>query len=149
MLLSRRIAGPAAGRGQVERVATSCEILMKYSSHEGRTFFRVSCSRVVSTSGSLKGSIEPVAGVAEARNDKRAPVQLGAEGGGVEVDVGVLGCDAFYAGHGGDGVEAGDPGRPLLLELVDGRGQAPAGREHGIEDEHPGLLEGAGAGGGA
>src|SRR4028118_779489 len=135
MLLSRRIAGPAAGRGQVERVATSCEILMKYSSHEGRTFFRVSCSRVVSTPGSLKGSIEPVARVAEARNYKRALVQLGVDGGGVEVHVGVLSCDALDAGHGGHGVEAGDPGRPLLLELVDGRRKAAAGRGPGTEDQ--------------
>src|SRR4028118_1876822 len=106
MRLSRTITAPTASRGHVERVATSCEILMKYSSHEGRTFFRVSCSRVVSTSGFLKGSIEPVARVAEARNDKRALVQLGADGGGVEVDVGVLGREASHAGHGGAGAAA-------------------------------------------
>src|SRR4028119_1869108 len=85
MRLSRTITAPTASRGHVDRVATSCEILMKYSSHEGRTFFRVSCSRVMSTSGFLKGSIEPVARVAEAGDDKRAPVQLwgaGTGGGG-------------------------------------------------------------------
>src|SRR4028118_1805429 len=135
MRLSRTITAPTASRGQVERVATPGEILVKYSSHEGRPFFRVSCSRVVSTPGSLKGSIEPVARVAEARNYKRALVQLGVDGGGVEVDVGVLSYDALYAGHGGYGVEAGDPGRPLLLELVDGRRKAAAGRGPGTEDQ--------------
>src|SRR4028119_2282359 len=98
MRLSRTITAPTASRGHVERVATSCEILMKYSSHEGRTFLRVSCSWVVSTSGFLKGSIEPVAGVAEARDDKRALVQLGVDGGGVEVDVGGLSGDGLAAG---------------------------------------------------
>src|SRR4028119_1098299 len=128
MRLSRTITAPTASRGHVERAATSCEILMKYSSHDGRTFFRVSCSRVVSIPGFLKGSIEPVARVAEARDYKRALVQLGIDGGGVEVHVGVLSCDALHAGHGGYGVEAGDPGRPLLLEPGDGRGGGPAGR---------------------
>src|SRR4028119_690098 len=112
MRLSRTITAPTASRGPGDRVATSCEILMKYSSHEGRTFFRVSCSRVVSTSGFLKGSIEPVARVAEAGDDKRALVQLWVDGGGVEVNVGVLSCDALDAGHGGRGGEAGERGRP-------------------------------------
>src|SRR4028118_42676 len=81
MRLSRTITAPTASRGHVERVATSCEILMKYSSHEGRTFFKVSCSRVVSTSGSLKGSIEPVAGVAQARDYEPQFVELRAHSG--------------------------------------------------------------------
>src|ERR687893_655113 len=51
MRLSRTITAPTASRGHVERVATSCEILIKYSSHEGRTFLRASCSREVSTAG--------------------------------------------------------------------------------------------------
>src|SRR4028118_484257 len=97
MRLSRTITAPTASRGQVERAATSCEILMKYSSHEGRTFFRVSCSRVVSTSGFLKGSIEPVARIAEARDYKRALVQLGVDGGGVDAHVRVLSCAAGRA----------------------------------------------------
>src|SRR5215217_1487899 len=115
--LSRTITAPTARRGQVERVATSCAMRMKYSSQEGRTFFRVSCELEVSIPGSLKGSIEPVSGVAETWDDKRAVVQLGVNGGGVEIHVGVLPREALGARHGGDGVETGDPGRPLLLEL--------------------------------
>src|ERR671916_3462095 len=141
MRLSRTITAPTASRGHVERVATSCEIRMKYSSHDGRTFFKASWSRVVSTPGSLKGSIEPVARVPEPWHYERALVELGVDGGGVEVHVGVLARHALDARHGGDGVEAGDPGRPLLLELVDGRGEAAAGREHGVEHEHQVITE--------
>src|SRR5918997_2948062 len=141
MRLSRTITAPTASRGHVERVATSCEIRVKYSSHDGRTFFKASWSRVVSTPGSLKGSIEPVARVPEARHYERALVQLRVDGGGVEVHVGVLARHALDARHGGDGVEAGDPGRPLLLELVYGRGQAAAGREHRVENENEVLAE--------
>src|ERR687886_2968043 len=82
--LSRTITAPTARRGQVERVATSCAMRMKYSSHEGRTFLRVSWEFEVSTAGSLKGSIEPVSGVAETGDDERAIVQLGVDGGCVE-----------------------------------------------------------------
>src|SRR5215207_5144614 len=106
MRLSRTITAPTARRGQVERVATSCAMRMKYSSQEGRTFLRVSCELEVSTAGSLKGSIEPVSGVAEAGDDERAIVQLGIDCGGVEVHVGVLSREALHARHGGDGVEA-------------------------------------------
>jgi hypothetical protein len=91
---------------------------MKYSSQEGRTFFRVSWEFEVSVAGFSKGSIEPVSSVAEARDDERAIVQLGVDGGGVESHVGVLIGDALDAWYCGDRVEAGDPGRPLFLELV-------------------------------
>src|SRR3712207_5764292 len=99
MRLSRTITAPTASRGHVERAATSCEILIKYSSHDGRTFLSASCSRVVSTPGFLKRSIEPVARVAEARNYERSLVELRVNGRGVEVHVGVLSCDALDAGH--------------------------------------------------
>src|SRR3712207_4607315 len=99
MRLSRTITAPTASRGHVERVATSCEILIKYSSHEGRTLLSFSCSPEVSTCGLLKGSIEPVARVAEARNDKRALVELRVEGRGVEAHVRVLTGDPLAARH--------------------------------------------------
>src|SRR4028118_549181 len=89
MRLSRTITAPTASRGHVERVATSCEIRIKYSSHEGRTFFNASWSRVVSTPGSLKGSIEPVARVPEAWHYERPLVELRVDGGGGEVHDGV------------------------------------------------------------
>src|SRR5215218_9581861 len=115
MRLSRTITAPTARRGQVERVATSCAMRVKYSSHEGRTFFRVSCKFEVYVAGSLKGSIEPVSGFTEAWDDNQAFVQLGVDGCGVERHIGVLSGDALDAGHGGYSVEAGDPGGPLFL----------------------------------
>src|SRR3712207_7130663 len=110
MRLSRTITAPTARRGHVERVATSWAMRMKYSSQEGRAFFRASCEFEVSTAGSSKGSIESVSGVAQARDDERAVVQFRVDGRCVERHVGVLVGDAFDARHGGDGVEAGDPG---------------------------------------
>src|SRR5215210_4960864 len=136
MALSRTTTAPTANRGHVERVATSWAMRMKYSSHDGRTRRSVACSPEVSTSGRLKGSIEPVSRVAEARDYERVVVQLRVYGGGVEVHVGVFGGDALDARHGGDGVEAGDPIGPVLLELGQRRREAPAGREHRIEDEY-------------
>src|SRR5215204_3198380 len=115
MRLSRTITAPTASRGHVERVATSWAMRMKYSSQEGRIFFSASWESEVSAAGSLKGSIESVSGVAEAWDDERPVVQLGVDGGGVEGHVGVLAGEALDAGHGGDRVEAGDPGRPLFL----------------------------------
>src|SRR5215207_10146542 len=141
MRLSRTITAPTASRGQVERVATSCAMRMKYSSHEGRTFFRVSCELEVSTAGFSKGSIEPVSSVAEAGDDVGAVVQLGVDGRGVERHVWMLSGEAFYARHGGDGVKAGDPGRALFLELVYGGGEAPPRREHRVEDDDQVLVE--------
>src|SRR5215208_6962469 len=99
MRLSRTITAPTARRGQVERVAVSCE-----------------CD--VSTEVSLKGSIEPVSGVAEAGDDERALVQFRVDGCGVEGYVWVFPGEALDAGYRGDGVEAGDPGRPFFLKLV-------------------------------
>src|ERR671921_1508448 len=116
MRLSRTITAPTASRGHVERVATSWAIRIKYSSQEGRTFFKASWEFEVSTAGSSKGSIESVSSVAEAGDDERAIVQFRVDGGGVEGYVGVLAGDALDAGHRGDRVEAGDPGRPLYLE---------------------------------
>src|SRR5215217_251864 len=141
MRLSRTITAPTARRGQVERVATSCAMRMKYSSHEGRTFLRVSCECAVSTEASLKGSIEPVSGVAEAGYDERALVQFRVDGCGVERYVGVLPGEALDAGYCGDGVEAGDPGRPLVLEFVYGGREAPPRRQHRVEDEDEVLVE--------
>src|ERR687894_1471984 len=141
ILLSRTTTAPTARRGQVERVATSWAMRIKYSSHEGRTFFRVSWALDVSTVGSLKGSIQPVSGVAEAGHDKRALVQFRVDGRGVERHVGVLSGEALDAGHRGDGVEAGDPGRPLVFELVYGGREAPPRGQHRVEDEHEVLLE--------
>src|SRR5215203_3174275 len=115
MRLSRTTTAPTARRGHVERVATSWAMRIKYSSQEGLTFFRASWEFEVSAAGSLKGSIESVSGVAEARDDKQTFVELGVHGGGVEVHVGVLAGEALDTGHGGDGVEAGDPGRPFFL----------------------------------
>src|SRR5215204_3012013 len=89
MRLSRTITAPTASRGHVERVATSRAMDIKYSSHEGRTFFRASWEFEVSTAGSSKGSIESVSGVAEAGDDERAVVQFRVDGGGVE---GHIGC---------------------------------------------------------
>src|SRR5918994_7552442 len=133
MRLSRTTTAPTASRGQVERVATSCAIRMKYSSHEGRTFFRVSWEFEVSTAGSSKGSIEPVSGIAEARDDERALVQFGVYGRGIERHVGVLFREALHARHGGDGVEAGDPGGSLFLEFVYGGREATTCRENRVE----------------
>src|SRR5215212_11686671 len=141
MRLSRTTTAPTARRGHVERVATSWAIRMKYSSHEGRTFFRVSWEREVSVVGSLKGSIQPVSGIAEAGDDERALVQLRVNGCGVERYVGVLSGKALDAGHRGDGVEAGDPGRTLFLELVYGGREAPPRRQHRVEDEDEVLVE--------
>src|SRR3712207_3601187 len=115
MRLSLTTTAPTASRGHVERVATSCAIRMKYSSHDGRTRLSAACSFEVSTEGSLKCSIQPVPRVAETRHYKRTLVEFGVNGGGVEVHVGVLACEPLDARHGGDGVEAGDPGSPFLL----------------------------------
>src|SRR5215212_6382105 len=141
MRLSRTITAPTARRGQVERVATSCAMRMKYSSHEGRTFLRVSCGCDVSTEVSLKGSIEPVSGVAEAGDDERALVQFRVDGCGVEGYVWVFPGEALDAGYRGDGVEAGDPGRPFFLKLVYGGREAPPRREHRVEYEDQVLVE--------
>src|SRR5215207_3552761 len=114
---------------------------MKYSSHEGRTFLRVSWEFEVSIAGSLKGSIKPVSSVAETGDDERAIVQLGVYGSGVEVHVRMLTRDALHARHSRDGVEARDPGRPLLFELVYRCREAPPRREHRVEDENKILLQ--------
>src|SRR5215217_5677162 len=141
MRLSRTITAPTASRGHVERVATSCAMRMKYSSQEGRTFFRASWEFEVSIVGSSKGSIESVSSVAEAWDDERAIVQFRVDGGGVEGYVGVLAGDALDAGRRGDRVEAGDPGRPLYLELAYGGREAPPRRKHGVEDEDQVLVQ--------
>src|ERR687890_2800867 len=144
MRLSRTITAPTASRGHVERVATSWAMRMKYSSQEGRTFFRASREFEVSTAGPSKGSIESVSGVAEARDDERAVVQFRVDGGGVEDHVGVLAGNALDPRHGGDRVETGDPGRSLFLELVYGGREASSGCEHGVEDEDQVFVEVAG-----
>src|SRR5918998_2235707 len=141
MRLSRTTTAPTASRGHVERVATSWAMRMKYSSHEGRARFSAACSSEVSTSGLLKGSIEPVSRVAEARDYEGGVVQLRVHGCCVEVHVGMLAGQALHARHGCDGVEAGDPGRPLLLQLREGGREAPPRREHRVEDEHQVVLQ--------
>src|SRR5215212_31735 len=141
MRLSRTITAPTARRGQVERVATSCAMRMKYSSQDGRARLRAACSSEVSTAGLLKGSIQSVSCVAETRHDKRGVVQLRVHGCGVEVHVGVLAGKALDAGHSGDGVKAGDPGRAFILQLRQGRREAASGREHRVEYEHQVVLE--------
>src|SRR5215211_4017704 len=141
MRLSRTITAPTARRGHVERVATSCAMRMKYSSQEGRTFFSVSWAFEVSIVGSSKGSIESVSSVAEAWDDERAIVQFRVDGGGVERYVRVLAGDALDAGHCGDRVEAGDPGRPLYLERAYGGREAPPRRKHGAADEDQVLAQ--------
>src|SRR5918997_471598 len=141
MRLSRTITAPTASRGHVERVATSWAMRMKYSSQEGRAFFRASWEFEVSTAGFSKGSIESISGVAEARDDERAVVQFRVDGGGVEGHVGMLAGNPFDAWHGGDRVEASDPGRPLFLELVYGGREAPSSRQHWVEDEDQVLVE--------
>src|SRR5918997_2223196 len=141
MRLSRTMTAPTASRGHVERVATSCAMRMKYSSQDGRARSSAACSREVSMSALSKGSIQPVPCVAEPRHYKGRVVELGVYGRGVEVHVGMLPGEPLDAGHGGDGVEAGDPGRPLFLELDERRREAPPGREHGVEDEHEVVLE--------
>src|SRR5215210_9333438 len=141
MRLSRTITAPTASRGHVERVATSCAMRMKYSSQEGRTFFSVSWEFEVSVVGSLKGSIESVSGVAQAWDDERVVVEFGIDGGGVEGHVGVLAREAFDTGNCRDRVEAGDPGRTLLLELGYRSREAPPRRQHRVEDEDQVLVE--------
>src|SRR5919199_5875117 len=141
MRLSRTITAPTASRGHVERVATSCAIRMKYSSQEGRTFLSVSWEREVSVVGSSKGSIESVSSVAETRDDERAIVKFRVDGGGVEGYVGVLAGDTLDARHRGDRVEAGDPGGPLLLELVYRGREASPRRQHRVEDEDQVLVQ--------
>src|SRR5829696_8277526 len=144
MRLSRTTTAPTASLGHVERVATSWAIRMKYSSHEGRARFSSACSSEVSTSALSKGSIQPVSRVAEARHDERTLVEFGVYGGGVEPHVGVLPGEALDTGHGGDGVEAGDPGRAFVFQLRQGRREAPPRREHRVEDQHQVVLEVAG-----
>src|SRR5687768_16498998 len=56
----------------------------------------------------------------------------------------MLAGNAFDAWHGGDRVEAGDPGSPLFLELVYGGREAPPGREHRVEDEDQVIVQVAG-----
>src|ERR671920_903249 len=141
MRLSRTITAPTASRGHVERVATSWAMRIKYSFHEGRTFFRASREFEVSTAGPSKGSIESVSGVAEAGDDERAIIQFRVDGCGVEGHVGVLAGNALYAWHRGDRVEAGDPGRPLFLELVNGGREAPPSGEHRVEDDDQVLVQ--------
>ena len=94
----------------------------------------------MSTAGSSKGSIESVSGVAEAWDDERAVVQFGVDGGGVEGHVGVLAGNAFDARHGGDSVEARDPGRPSSLSLSMVAERLP-GSEHRVEDEYQVLVQ--------
>src|ERR671932_46477 len=108
ILLSRTTTAPTARRGQVERVATSWAMRMKYSSHEGRTCFSASCCPEVSIEGSLERSIQPVPRVAESRHDKRIIVELRVQGSSVEVYIGMLVRHPLYAGHGGHGVKTGD-----------------------------------------
>src|ERR687894_2572338 len=115
MRLSRTITASTARRGQVERVATSWAMRMKYSSQEGRTFFSASWEVEVSMVGSSKGSIEPVSCVTEAGDDERAVIQLRVDCGGVERHVGVLAGEALDTGDRRHRVEARDPGRTLLL----------------------------------
>src|SRR5215210_6571890 len=115
ILLSRTTTAPTARRGQVERVATWWAIRMKYSSHEGRVFFSAACSPEVSTEGSLKRSIKSVPRVAQSGHDERPFVELRVNGGGVEVRVGVFLRHSLDARRGGNGVQAGDPARPVLL----------------------------------
>src|SRR5918993_256163 len=141
MRLSRTITAPTASRGHVERVATSCAMLMKYSSQEGRIFFSVSWEFEVSMVGSSKGSIESVSSVAQARDDKRVVVEFGIDCGGVEGHVGVFAREALDTGNCRDRVEAGDPGRTFLLELVYGGREAPARRQHRVEDEDQVLIQ--------
>src|SRR5215212_2869373 len=133
MRLSRTTTAPTASLGHVERVATSCAIRMKYSSHEGRARFSAACSSEVFTSALSKGSIQPVSRVAEARHDKRTFVEFGVDGGSVEVAVGVLPGETREAGHGGEGGSAGDPARGLLGQLGECRreGAAPRRQEAG------------------
>src|SRR5919202_6784121 len=121
MRLSRTTTAPTASRGHVERVATSCAMRMKYSSQEGRAFFSAACSPEVSTEGSLKRSIQPIPRVAQARYDERVLIELRVQSCGVESNVGVLARHPLDTGHGGHGVQAGDPGRPVLLELRERR----------------------------
>src|SRR3712207_6900818 len=135
------MTAPTASRGHVERVATSCAMRMKYSSHDGRARLSAACSCEVSTEGFLKRSIQPVSCVAEARHDKRALIELRVYGGGVEGHVGVLPGQPLDARHGGDGVDAGDPGRSFSLELVEGCREATPGREHRVQDEHQVVLQ--------
>src|SRR5215212_4629744 len=141
MRLSRTITAPTARRGHVERVATSCAMRMKYSSHDGRVRLSAGCSWEVSTSTLSKGSIQSVSCVAEAWHDEGGIVQLRIHGGGVEVHVGVFLRETLDARHGGDGVETGDPGRPFVFQLSQGRREATPGREHRVQDEHQVLLE--------
>src|SRR3712207_2915847 len=141
MRLSRIMTAPTASRGHVERVATSCAIRMKYSSHDGRARSSAVCSWEVSMSALSKGSIQSIPCVAEPGHYKGLVVELGVHGCGVEVHVGMLPGEPLDARHGGDGVDAGDPGRPLVLELREGRREAPSGREHRVEDEHQVVLQ--------
>src|SRR5918998_6685926 len=141
MRLSLTMTAPTASRGHVERVATSCAMRMKYSSHDGRARLSVACSCEVSMSALSKGSIQPVSRVAEPRHYKGGVVELRVHGGGVEVYVGVFSGEPLDARHGGDGVDAGDPGRPLFLELREGRREASPRREHRVEDEHQVVLQ--------
>src|SRR5918992_5716506 len=135
------MSAPTASRGHVDRVATSCAMRMKYSSHDGRVRLSAACSCEESTSALLKGSIQPVSCVAESRHDKGGIVELRVNGCGVEVHLGVLPREPLDARNGGDGVNAGDPGRPFLLQLDESRREAPPGREHRVEDEHQVVLQ--------
>ena len=75
----------------------------------------------------LNGPVEPVAEVAEARQDVFLVVELAVEGGGVDVHVGVRGFEGGHAFGGGDDAEEADTGSPGLLEHVDRHDGAATG----------------------
>src|SRR3712207_4061564 len=141
MRLSRTMTAPTASRGHVERVATSCAMRMKYSSQDGRFCLSAACSCEVSTPALLKGSIQPVSCVAEARHDKGGVVECRVHGGRVEVHVGVLPGQPLEAWYGSDGVDAGDPGCPFLFQFRERRREAPPGGEHRVQDEDQVVLQ--------
>src|SRR5918995_797735 len=82
----------------------------------------------------------PMSRVAQSRHDKRVLVETRIYGGDIEVYVGIFARHPLDTGHGCHGVQTRDPFGPVLLELMEGRREAPSGREHRVQDQDQVLV---------
>ena len=89
----------------------------------------------------LDRAVEPVAEVAEARQDEALLVELAIEGGREDRDVGMVGREPLDALGGGDHADERDrSGGGVRLDVGERRRAASAGREHRIEHERPASV---------
>lgn len=91
--------------------------------------------------GSTDGAEVAVARVAQAWDDVGAVVQFAIDAGGVDGNVRVHGAHLFESRGAGDEADEANPLGTAFLELVDCRGGAPAGGEHGIDENDIRLGE--------